>query len=74
VQATGVGYASVDAGLEALRARIEGMGGSLVILRQSEPRLDAWGTPGGTLPLMKSLKQQFDPKGTLNPGRFVGGI
>ena len=36
--------------------------------------LDAWGTAGDTLPLMRALKQQFDPRGVLNPGRFVGGI
>jgi glycolate oxidase FAD binding subunit len=38
------------------------------------PPLDAWGEPGDALPLMRAVKQQFDPKGTLNPGRFVGGI
>ena len=47
-------------------------GGSLVILGQS--KLDAWGSPGDALPLMRAVKEQFDPKGTLNPGRFVGGI
>jgi len=24
--------------------------------------------------LMKAVKHQLDPKNTLNPGRFVGGI
>jgi FAD/FMN-containing dehydrogenase len=36
--------------------------------------IDAWGTPGDSLPLMRAVKQQFDAQRTLNPGRFVGGI
>jgi glycolate oxidase FAD binding subunit len=47
-------------------------GGSLTILGRS--KLDAWGSPGDALPLMRAVKEQLDPKGTLNPGRFVGGI
>jgi glycolate oxidase FAD binding subunit len=37
-------------------------------------RVDVWGHVGGTLPLMKRLKDTLDPHGILNPGRFVGGI
>lgn len=37
-------------------------------------RVDVWGHVGGTLPLMKRLKETLDPNGILNPGRFVGGI
>jgi glycolate oxidase FAD binding subunit len=72
VQATGVGFAQFKGDLAALRMAMEQNGGSLVILGQSE--LDAWGSPGDALPLMRAVKAQFDPKGTLNPGRFVGGI
>jgi FAD/FMN-containing dehydrogenase len=36
--------------------------------------MDAWGTPGDTLPLLQAVKNRLDPKNTLNPGRFVGGI
>ncbi|MGE0679327.1 MAG: FAD-binding oxidoreductase [Candidatus Binatia bacterium] len=37
-------------------------------------RVNVWGHVGGTLPLMKRLKDTLDPNGILNPGRFVGGI
>ena len=51
-------------------AAMEQDGGSLVILGQS--KLDAWGSPGDALPLMRAVKEQFDPKGTLNPGTLRG--
>ena len=72
IQATGIGFAQFDGDLATLRAAIERDGGSLVILGPS--KLDAWGSPGDALPLMRAVKAQFDPKATLNPGRFVGGI
>jgi glycolate oxidase FAD binding subunit len=83
VQATGVGTLRLDgdsthlsAAVEQLRADVEGHGGSVVILRRPKALalLDAWGNPGDALPLMRAVKQQLDPKGTLNPGRFVGEI
>lgn len=37
-------------------------------------QLDVWGYTGNALDVMRSLKQQFDPKNTLSPHRFVGGI
>ena len=72
IQATGIGYAQFDGDLGTLRRTIEKDGGSLVILGTTT--LDAWGSPGDALPLMRAVKAQLDPKGTLNPGRFVGGI
>lgn len=75
-QATGLGFVRTDASLNNLRTEVERGGGSLVILRQphdAEP-LEAWGNPGDSLPLMRAVKRQFDPQGTLNPGVFVGGI
>jgi len=72
VQATGVGFARFEGDILKLRAAMEQDGGSLVILGKTN--LDAWGSPGDTLPLMRAVKDQFDPKRTLNPGRFVGGI
>ena len=35
---------------------------------------DVWGPPPPTLVLMRAIKNQFDPKAVLNPGRFVGGL
>jgi glycolate oxidase FAD binding subunit len=83
IQATGIGWISLQTDapqirglLDQLRMEIEGEGGSLVVHRlpSSAQGLDLWGTPGDALPLMRALKDQFDPKSTLNPGRYVGGI
>jgi glycolate oxidase FAD binding subunit len=82
-QATGIATLRLEgdaghliAAIEQLRAAVEGGGGSLVILRQpkASASLDAWGNSEDAVHLMRAVKQQLDPKGTLNPGRFVGGI
>lgn len=58
-------------GLEAER-------GSLVIERMPpalKRDLDVWGPmPADVMALMRRIKQEFDPRGILNPGRFVGGL
>jgi glycolate oxidase FAD binding subunit len=52
--------------------------GGHAIIFAAPPRLkeniDVWGAPPSTLPLMRETKRQFDPKGLLNPGRFVAGL
>ena len=62
--------------IEALRDAATARHGSL-ILTELPPALagtlDPWGQVGA-LPLMRRLKERFDPNGILNPGRFVGGI
>lgn len=60
-----------------LRQRALELDGNLVV--EAAPshfkaRLDVWGKWGPDLRLMRALKAQYDPKRTLNPGRFVGGI
>jgi glycolate oxidase FAD binding subunit len=68
--------ADLAALLQNLRSKIEQLGGSLVIAHSPDamPKLDAWGSAGDAIELMRAVKRQFDPKSTLNPGRFVGGI
>jgi glycolate oxidase FAD binding subunit len=62
--------------LLSLRNELERDSGSLIMQEQTalSASFDAWGDAGDALPLMRAVKQQLDPKGTLNPGRFVGGI
>jgi glycolate oxidase FAD binding subunit len=83
VQATGIGSVYFESApseignvLQSLRTKLEAIGGSLMIAHRPSTTapLDAWGNPGDALPLMRAVKQQFDPKSTLNPGRFVGDI
>jgi len=82
-QATGIGWLRLEGdamnlrvSLQELREQFERSAGSLFIAYHPSgmPSIDAWGVAGDALPLMKAVKQQLDPKNTLNPGRFVGGI
>ena len=61
-----------------LRERLVAEGGSLVVERapvELKRAVDVWGPiPEPALAVMKRLKTEFDPRGTLNPGRFVGGL
>jgi glycolate oxidase FAD binding subunit len=79
---TGVVLAQLDASEDIVafvndtRRCVSAQGGSLVVTTaplEVKRRIDVWGEVEG-LALMRSLKQQFDPKSTLNPGRYVGGI
>ena len=84
VQNVGAGYARFEgneqglrSALVALREGIAKMDGTLVALGcpvAVKRGLDVWGAPSDAQPLMVRVKQRFDPGGTLNPGRFVGGI
>ncbi|HET7106311.1 MAG TPA: FAD-binding oxidoreductase [Candidatus Acidoferrum sp.] len=83
LQATGIGMLRLEgeatqlsAAVEQLRAELHSRGGALVVLRRPPDlhSMDAWGNAGDGVPLMRAVKHQLDPKNTLNPGRFVGGI
>lgn len=73
----GPDYATLAAGVQAARKAARELGGYLVVERADpdlKAALDVWGPVGPELELMRRLKAEFDPKGILNPGRFVGGI
>jgi glycolate oxidase FAD binding subunit len=83
MQAPGIGWLRLESApenlhalLSDLRFELEASGGSLAAFHQPTGMspLDAWGKAGDAQPLMRAVKNQFDPKNTLNPGRFVGGI
>ncbi|MGE5849006.1 MAG: FAD-binding oxidoreductase [Candidatus Methylomirabilota bacterium] len=63
--------------LTASRAALTALEGYLVVLDAPEAvrhHVDVWGPLPDGFGAMKRLKAEFDPKGILNPGRFVGGI
>ncbi len=63
--------------IEAARALATGAGGTLLVTSAPpavKERIDVWGDAGGASALMRKMKEQFDPRGTLNPGRFMGRL
>jgi glycolate dehydrogenase FAD-binding subunit len=63
--------------ISVLRALLAPTAGSAVVLRgpsDLREKIDIWGDAVSALSLMVRLKEQFDPRGILNRGRFVGGI
>jgi glycolate oxidase FAD binding subunit len=82
---TGVTYVALSGGDEEARVQaVEELreiwvrrGGSVVVRHAPtsiKKRLDIWGPAGDYLGLTRRIKEKFDPRGVLNPGRFVGGI
>jgi glycolate oxidase FAD binding subunit len=61
----------------ALRQAVASLGGSLVVEAcppTLKEKIDVWGEPAADFPLMRRLKEQFDPQSILNPGRFLGRL
>ena len=80
---SGVAYAACNPPeaelLTALRREVAALSSnaSLVIERCPtvlKESIDVWGDPGASVALMRAVKAKLDPKNTLNPGRYVGGI
>jgi len=61
-----------------VRHRTAAIGGSVVIARGSaelRKAVDPWGpVEPGSFALMRALRDEFDPRRVLNPGRYVGGL
>ena len=83
----GVAYVGLSAPtadtIRRLTATSHELGGSAVLENAPDAlkrELDSWDPAGlaarsrNDFTLMRTIKQQFDPNGTLNPGRFVAGI
>lgn len=60
-----------------IRDRCQANHGFLTILEAPatvKQQIDVWGYKGNALSMMRRIKEQFDGKNILSPGRFVGGI
>jgi len=79
------GVATVDAAWRAIREAAQrsggpagGPGGGHVLLESApgwaKAVRDVFGDPAEALPLFRAVKERFDPRGVLNPGRFAGGL
>jgi glycolate oxidase FAD binding subunit len=69
--------AAVPALIGRLRHAAEGLAGALVVERcpsEVKRAVDVWGAVGDDFDTMRQMKALWDPKGTLAPGRFVGGL
>jgi glycolate oxidase FAD binding subunit len=77
-QVLGAGAREAAAIVARLRDVVAPVDGSVVVERapaEVRAAVDPWGPVApGALDLMRAIKRQFDPEGTLNPGRFVGGL
>jgi len=63
----------VSGAVAALRERLEGLGARLVVHATPYESVERWGRVGA-LPLMRRVKERFDPGRLMSPGRFAGGI
>jgi len=59
------------------RGAAERFGGSMIV-EYAPPAFketfDPWGNPRGDFIVMRRIKENVDPLGVLNPGRFLGGL
>ncbi len=80
---SGITYAALAADVpkrefvvRGVRERVMAEGGSVVIRWapiEVKQAIDVWGADAGALPLMRRVKERFDPNDTMNPNRFLGG-
>ncbi|WP_049573543.1 FAD-binding oxidoreductase [Nonomuraea sp. SBT364] len=61
------------AALGGLRERLTPLGARMTVLATPYEGVDRWGQVG-SLPLMRRVKERFDPGRRMSPGRFAGGL
>ncbi len=71
---SGIGACAIErsSDISPLRSECETAGGYLSVLQAPEAvkqKIDVWGYRGNAIPLMRAIKQQFDPDNMLNPDR-----
>ncbi|AFY46663.1 FAD/FMN-dependent dehydrogenase [Nostoc sp. PCC 7524] len=76
---SGLGIVQVQDKIQVLKVRslCQSRNGFLTVIKAPvavKQQIDVWGYTGNALSLMRRIKEQFDSKNILNPGRFVGGI
>jgi glycolate oxidase FAD binding subunit len=75
---TGADVEDAAAFVTHLRDAVRGFDGSVVVQagsRELRTALDPWGpVEPAAFELMRRLRDEFDPRRLLNPGRFVGGL
>ncbi|WP_219517756.1 FAD-binding oxidoreductase [Nonomuraea ceibae] len=59
--------------LRGLRERLTALGARMTVLATPYEGVDRWGEVS-SLPLMRRVKEQFDPGRRMSPGRFAGGL
>ncbi len=75
--ATWLGAGDDEQLVRRVQVAVSALGGSTVVEFCSfdlKRRIDVFGDPPPSFELMRRIKQQFDPKGILSPGRFVGRL
>ncbi len=74
------GGISVDDAVQivgSVRENVHRLSGSVIVERcpvGAKAAFDVWDDVGENIDIMRRMKEQYDPSGVLNPGRFVGGI
>lgn len=74
---TGLESADLAGAVARIREGLAPLGATCVVEHAplgTKAALDVWGDVGPALDAMRRLKAELDPRGVLNPGRYVGGI
>lgn len=70
-------FSAIEGDIVGLRGAAVAAGGNLIVSRRPlawDDRLPIWGEPRDDWAIAKRIKEAFDPRGLMNPGRFVDGI